>query len=101
MPELWLTQPVRSRISGFPHVMNFDETEAARRKRLAEVNLAAAGREELEKRHGKVWDSQELRNEFEVIGFSAPWVIVKRKSDGVKGSLEFQHDPRFYFDFRE
>jgi len=81
--------------------MNFDETEAARRKRLAEVNLAATGREELEKRHGKVWDSQELRNEFEVIGFSAPWVIVKRKSDGVKGSLEFQHDPRFYFDFRE
>jgi hypothetical protein len=81
--------------------MNFDETEAARRKRLAEVNLAAAGREELEERHGKVWDSQELRNEFEVIGFSAPWVIVRRKSDGVKGSLEFQHDPRFYFDFRE
>jgi len=81
--------------------MNDDRAERARRKRLAEVNLAAAGREELEKRHGKVWDSQELRNDFEVIGFSAPWVVVKRKSDGVKGSLEFQHEPRFYFDFVE
>ena len=78
-----------------------NEMERARRERLAEVNLAAAGREELEKRHRRVWDSQQLREEFEIVGFSAPWVVVKRKSDGVKGSLEFQHSPRFYFDFQE
>jgi hypothetical protein len=34
-----------------------------------------------------------------VIGFLAPFVVVRRKIDGVKGSLEFQHHPRFYFGF--
>jgi hypothetical protein len=29
----------------------------------------------------------------------APFVIVTRKSDGAKGSLEFTHNPRFYFNF--
>ena len=29
----------------------------------------------------------------------APFVIVQRKSDREKGSLEFQHCPRFYFNF--
>ena len=37
--------------------------------------------------------------DFEVIGFAAPLVVVKRKSDGQKGSLFFQADPRFYFAF--
>jgi hypothetical protein len=32
-------------------------------------------------------------------GFMAPFVIVTRKSDGAKGSLEFTHNPRFYFNF--
>ena len=26
-------------------------------------------------------------------------VAVRRRADGVKGSLEFQHNPRFYFNF--
>jgi hypothetical protein len=30
----------------------------------------------------------------------APLVVVRRKPDGVKGSLEFQHNPRLYFTFR-
>jgi len=30
----------------------------------------------------------------------APFIAVQRKSDGVKGSLEFQHQPRFYFNFQ-
>jgi hypothetical protein len=29
----------------------------------------------------------------------APFVVVRRKADGRKGSLEFQHHPRFYFNF--
>jgi hypothetical protein len=28
-------------------------------------------------------------------------VVVKRKSDGKKGSLEFTHSPRVYFNFVE
>ena len=29
----------------------------------------------------------------------APFVAVRRKSDGAKGSMEFTHSPRFYFNF--
>ena len=34
-----------------------------------------------------------------MIGFMAPFIGVERKSDGQKGSIEFQHSPRFYFNF--
>jgi hypothetical protein len=47
------------------------------------------------------WTTNQLQNEFEVIGFLAPFVVVRRKSDGVKGSMEFTHNPRFYFNFQE
>ena len=58
-------------------------------------------RKELEKRYGQVWDTKELQNDFKVLGFGAPYVAVIRKSDQVKGSLEFQHMPKFYFDFKK
>ena len=32
-------------------------------------------------------------------GFLAPFIVVTRKSDGVKGSMEFTHSPRMYFNF--
>ena len=76
-----------------------DPTEAARRERLAEINAEPGSREALERQHGPVWDTQQLAQDFEVIGFLAPLVVVRRKADGVKGSLEFQHMPRFYFNF--
>jgi hypothetical protein len=37
---------------------------------------------------------------FDVTGFAAPLVVVNQKSDGMSGSLEFQHRPRFYFNFQ-
>lgn len=53
----------------------------------------------------KVWSTEEALDEFEFIGFQAPYVVVKRRSDGVRGSLEFTHAfihaPRFYFDWTE
>jgi hypothetical protein len=33
------------------------------------------------------------------MGFLAPLVVVRRRADGVKGSLEFQDRPRIYFNF--
>lgn len=78
-----------------------DETEGIRREMQAEINAKEAGREEMEKEHGKVWSTDELRKDFEVIGFLAPMVVVKRKSDNKKGSMFFQHNPRFYYGFRE
>ena len=46
------------------------------------------------------WNTAELQEDFEVIGFVAPYVLVKRKSDSVRGVLEFTHAPRLYFDFQ-
>jgi hypothetical protein len=74
-----------------------DPTEAIRRERLVEINLVPGSREALEAQYGQVWDTGQLAADFEVIGFMAPLVVVRRRSDGVKGSLEFQHHPRLYF----
>ena len=76
-----------------------DPTEAIRRERLAEINAEPGSRQALEARYGQVWDTQELSRDFEVEGFMAPLVVVRRKADGRLGSLEFQHQPRFYFNF--
>jgi hypothetical protein len=76
-----------------------DPTETVRRERLAEINAEPGSRKALEQEYGQVWNTQELAEEFEVIGFMAPLVVVRRKTDGMKGSLEFQHMPRFYFSF--
>ena len=46
------------------------------------------------------WSTAELQDEFQVHSFAAPYVIVTRKSDGVKGTLQFNHDPRVYFGFQ-
>lgn len=43
------------------------------------------------------WTTAEMTDEFEVLGFAAPFVVVRRRSDGQKGSLEFTHAPRVYF----
>jgi hypothetical protein len=76
-----------------------DPTEAIRRQEVAEINAAPGSREALEAKHEQVWDTQQLREDFDVTGFMAPYIGVRRKSDGAKGSLQFQHDPRFYFNF--
>lgn len=47
------------------------------------------------------YDTDDLIKHFEVLGFQAPFVVVKRKSDGKRGSLQFQHSPRVYFQFLE
>jgi hypothetical protein len=77
-----------------------DPTEAARRERLAEINTEPNDRAALEAIYGQVWDTKQLAADYVVIGFMAPLIGVKRKSDGAKGSLEFQHQPRFYFNFQ-
>jgi len=76
-----------------------DETQEIRQLRQAELNSAAAARAVLEERYGKVWSTDELREDFEVKGFAAPIVVVRRRSDNQMGSLEFQSSPRFYFNW--
>jgi hypothetical protein len=76
-----------------------DPTETARRQMLVEINATPGSREALEAVHGQVWDTDQLQDGFEVVGFMAPLVVVRRKADDVKGSMMFQGSPRFYFKF--
>jgi hypothetical protein len=71
-----------------------DETESIRREMLTTGQPAR----DLETAEEK-WTTDELREQFDVVGFLAPFVVVRRKTDGVKGSLEFTHNPRVYFNF--
>lgn len=74
-----------------------DDTEELRRHRLMEINSTVEAddvlteRQRLEARYGA--------DDFAILGFMAPYVVVRRRSDGRKGILEFQHLPRFYFNF--
>ena len=77
-----------------------DPTEPIRRERLVEINAEPGSRAALEAKYGQVWSTEELGRDFTVLGFMAPLVVVRRRADGVRGSLEFQHHPRLYFNFQ-
>jgi hypothetical protein len=56
---------------------------------------------DLASNEGQTWTPEELQRDFDVMGFAAPFVVVRRKSDGKTGSLEFTHHPRVYFGWQE
>ena len=68
--------------------------DAQRRKMLAEMPEELRSRIESGE---EIWDTAALQETFEVLGFMAPFVVVRRKADGAKGSLMFTHSPRYYF----
>jgi len=74
-----------------------DPTEDIRRTLLVQINAMPGERAALEAEHGQVWDTKELGRDFVVVEFMAPFVVVRRKADGVLGSLMFQHHPRYYY----
>lgn len=77
-----------------PKLRERDPTEIARRKLLESGEIYGhllAAREK--------FTTEQLRELFTVHAFMAPFVVVTRKSDGVKGSMKFTPDPRWYFDF--
>ena len=49
----------------------------------------------------QTWTTAEVQKDFNIIAFQAPFVVVERKADNVKGTLEFKHSPRLYFDFKK
>jgi hypothetical protein len=49
----------------------------------------------------KGWNTTELQEDFEVLGFMWGLCAVRRKADGVKGTLDFDHAPRRYYNFLE
>lgn len=46
---------------------------------------------------GKCWTTDELQEEFDVLGFQAPFVVATRRETNEKGSLLFVHAPRVYY----
>lgn len=84
-----------------------DAIETLRRSEVSRINNEVESddkqseRERLEEKYGEVWDTTQLQEHFVVEGFQAPYVVVTRKSDNVRGSMEFQHSPRLYFNFSE
>ena len=48
----------------------------------------------------QVWNSEELLQHFEVSHFEPPYVHVISKTDGVRGTVAFNDEPRFYFSFK-
>jgi hypothetical protein len=56
-------------------------------------------REALELEYGQVWDSFTLARDFDIEAFSGNQVVVIRKSDGMRGTVCFQDNPRFYWAF--
>ncbi len=81
--------------------MATDTTVPLRKVLTAVINASAMDRTDLEKIYGQVWDTEEMRRDFEVMGFGSPLVVVKRRSDGKVGSLFFQATPRLYFKWEE
>jgi hypothetical protein len=74
-----------------------DPTEAVRRM-MIETDAPAR---DLQRWKGKHIDTETLRRDYEVLGFLAPFVLLRRKADGKRGQMEFTHQPRVYFDWRE
>ncbi len=56
-------------------------------------------KQELEAKHGETWTTAELQEDFEVEGFGGGLCVVRRKSDNQRGSLDFDHMPRRYYNF--
>jgi hypothetical protein len=77
----------------------FDQTEEIRKQMVSELNSVDNTKTDLETKYGKVWTTSEMQEEFEVLGFMAPFVIVRKIDTGEKGSLMFAHSPRYYFEF--
>jgi hypothetical protein len=77
-----------------------DPTETIRRTMVQQINTDAGDRERLEAQHGRVWDTQQLQADFEVLSFAAPLIVFREKKSGQMGSLFFQHQPRFYWGFQ-
>lgn len=74
--------------------MTIDPTENIRREMVPQMPAELAARVAAGE---QVWDTKQLQAEFEVISFMAPFVMVRRRADQVKGTLMFAHQPRYYF----
>lgn len=71
------------------------------RKHMIDTGQPEAMLVEAEANREQTWTMAELQAEFEVMGFAAPLVVVRRKADGKVGTLMFTHSPRVYYGWQE
>ena len=106
----WASRPIEEAIDCLNSDYHDGQYNGASRDD-ARLHLAALGvdlnqipeeRSLLENEYGKdnVWDTDEMVNDFDVKGFMAPFVVVERKTDSAEGTLEFQHSPRYYYNWK-
>jgi hypothetical protein len=75
-----------------------DVTDCVRQDLIEEVNKDGRTWKELVAAHGRCWTEEEMRREFAVVGFMAPYFVnVRRRSDNRHGTLQFRHNPRIYY----
>ena len=48
---------------------------------------------------GPSYDTVQLQEKYKVIGFGYGYVAVEDKVTGEKGSFDFDHSPRVYFNY--
>lgn len=72
-----------------------DDTESIRREMLATGQPARDA-----EAASDVMTTDEMSAQYTVLAFLAPFAVVRRKSDGKCGSLEFTHSPRRYFNWQ-
>jgi hypothetical protein len=86
-----------------------DITENLRRAMVQDINAQvmsddeAAERERLKTIYGdaSIWNTKQLQEKFEVLGFMAPFCVVRDRVTRVKGSVMFVHSPRLYFNWQQ
>lgn len=67
---------------------------------MSAVDLILAERRKvLSHQFNDVMTTAEMMDLYEAVGFGGGLVVVRRRSDGVLGSLQFDHSPRLYYGF--
>jgi hypothetical protein len=78
----------------------FNGFNSRRRKWQARIVPKSKPREELEALYGKVWDVRQLATEFVITAIIASEVVVRRKTDDVVGTLQYQNNFTLYYNFQ-
>lgn len=79
--------------------VTMESFDVERMMMLEAINRVPRSRDQIEEHMADVWDPDELRERFEVLGFRAPFAVVQDRKTGVRGSVLFQNTPRYYFGF--
>lgn len=72
-----------------------------RKEYARKLNAKPRPRADLDRLFQITLDPEQLRENYEVISFFAPFVYVRNKFSNAEDILVFQHSPRFYWQFEQ